>query len=351
IYRANACIEGCTKSTQLVESLKKRLIAEAKFFRAYSYFYLLNIYADVPLITGTDFKVNESKPRVPITEVYNQIIKDLSEAEADLQLSNESSERVRVDKAVVQAFLARVYLYTKNWSDAEIAANNIIDNPNYVLETDLDQAFASSGREAIFRLMPANPGFETPEGFLFVPSNSSTIPKYYISESLLSSFSAEDKRREHWLNKNTVNGTDYYYPYKYKTRRQSQPSSDFTERYNVLRLAETYLIRAEARAQQDKVDDGLEDLNRIRGRAGLQDTTLSGKDELLAAIFNERRLELFAEGAHRWLDMKRTDRIDAIMPAVAVIKGTTWSPEDKLWPIPFYQIQSNPALTQNPGYQ
>ena len=115
----------------------------------------------------------------------------------------------------------------------------------------------------------------------------------------------------------------------------------------VLRLAELYLIRAEARTQQNNFSDAESDLNAIRNRAGLPNTTANDRATLLTAIEQERRIELFAEWGHRWLDLKRTNRADTILNT---FKAPNWQVTDVLFPIPASQIDINGLLTQNPGY-
>jgi starch-binding outer membrane protein, SusD/RagB family len=116
-----------------------------------------------------------------------------------------------------------------------------------------------------------------------------------------------------------------------------------------MRLAEVYLIRAEARAQKEDIAGAQSDLNKIRSRAGLMDTPANDKASLLAAIEQERMVELFTEQGLRWLDLKRTERVDAVLTAV---KGNTWKPTDALYPIPEQQILNDPSMagSQNPGY-
>jgi hypothetical protein len=114
-----------------------------------------------------------------------------------------------------------------------------------------------------------------------------------------------------------------------------------------LRLAEQYLIRGEARAHQNNVQGAQEDLNIIRSRAGLGATTANDESSLLAVIETERQVELFAEWGHRWFDLKRTGRADAVL---SLEKAPNWQSTDRLYPIPFEEIKINPSLTQNPGY-
>jgi len=121
----------------------------------------------------------------------------------------------------------------------------------------------------------------------------------------------------------------------------------------VFRLAEQYLIRAEAKAQQGTDMIGAAaDLNVIRNRAGLANTTASTHDDLLAAVAHERQIELFAEWGHRWFDLKRTGQVDAVMSAVTPQKNPsgTWKTYQQLYPVPQSEISKNPFLKQNAGY-
>jgi hypothetical protein len=110
------------------------------------------------------------------------------------------------------------------------------------------------------------------------------------------------------------------------------------------------LIRAEARAQQGNVSGAAGDLNVIRTRAGLPNTSATNSQGLLSAILLERRFELFTEYGHRWLDLIRTGNANAVMNIVTPQKGGVWETTDELYPIMLTEIQSDPNLTQNPGY-
>jgi starch-binding outer membrane protein, SusD/RagB family len=114
-----------------------------------------------------------------------------------------------------------------------------------------------------------------------------------------------------------------------------------------LRLAEQYLIRAEARAQRENQAGAIDDLNVIRNRAGLLPLAYGlSKADVLLAVEKERKLELFGEGyGHRWIDLSRTNRINAVLSAE---KPATWRATAALWPVPNIEIINNPALTPNP---
>jgi hypothetical protein len=120
-----------------------------------------------------------------------------------------------------------------------------------------------------------------------------------------------------------------------------------TEALAFLRLAEMYLIRAEARAENSDLSNAISDLDVIRSRAGLLTPTDPAitQSDLLDAIARERRLEMFAELGHRWLDLKRTDKANTILK-----DKPNWSTYDQLYPIPFADIQANPSIKQNDGY-
>ena len=120
--------------------------------------------------------------------------------------------------------------------------------------------------------------------------STGTIPAYPITLSLVNSFAANDQRKINWIKSVAVSGNTYYYSYKYKVKT----GAALTEYYTVLRLAEQYLIRAEARTQQNKLVEARSDLNIIRARSGLANSTASSNAELLLAIEQEKRAEFFA---------------------------------------------------------
>jgi hypothetical protein len=166
---------------------------------------------------------------------------------------------------------------------------------------------------------------------------------YAITSTLANAFEAGDQRKEMWLKANLINGENWYYPFKYKAR----VSSPITEYLVVLRLAEVVLIRAEARVQQNNLPGAVDDLNMIRKRAGLGNTSAGNKEEIIQSIEDERQTELFVEWGHRWFDLKRTNHANAVL---GILKAPNWQPSDVWYPIPLQEIQRNPALVQNEGY-
>jgi hypothetical protein len=268
------------------------------------------------------------------------------------------SNRVRPNKYAATALLARTYLYTSKWDSAEIQASNVINNSNvYSLASDLSKVFLASttlytNKESIWQLQVANAGnYCTVEGNTFVPVNNTTTPNYFLIPQLLSAFETGDLRRTNWVGTTipVIGGvaTTYYYPYKFRIPKGS--ANNITEYYMPFRLAEQYLIRAEAKAQLNKLSEAIADLNVIRARANLPSLSNSlSQSQVLAAVAQERRIELFAEMGNRWFDLKRTAQADNVIGA---LKSATWQAYAKLLPIPLLEMQKDPNLVQNPGYQ
>jgi len=344
IYHANSIIEGLNKSTGVTDGVKKQLLGEAKFVRAFCYFNLVNLYGDVPLLLTTDYRVNAIEPRKETGKVYDQIVADLLEAQSLVAAGYVSTDRSRPNQFAVTALLSRVYLYLGKYPEAEAQASAVISNTIYKL-TALSAVFTNTSTEAIWQLAPVSTSINTIEGSLFIPASTTVIPGYVLTNSLYNSFETNDARKTNWVASNTVSGQTYYYPTKYKIRTGAAPYGEYQM---VFRLAEMYLIRAEARAKQNNLSGAQSDINVIRTRSGLGNTPAATQAALLTAIEQERRVELFSEWGHRWFDLKRTGRVDAVIGA---LKGSTfWQSTDALYPITLTDLQSNPFLVQNPGY-
>lgn len=343
IYNANAILEGLSRSTALTPQLSSRLKGEALLIRALYCFYLGSFFGDVPMPKTTDPAVNSTLLRIPVTEVYRQVIADLREARNLLPEAYYTAGRNRPNHWTVAALLARVYLYAQDWQKAEEEASAIIASGLYRLEP-LSKVFLAASNEAIWQLSPVLANVNTGEGNFFIPASGTTKPNYILTASLLQVFDTADKRKQEWLRANTIGGQAFYYPFKYKVRTGSAP---YAEHNMVFRLAELYLIRAEARAHRNDLQGAKSDLDLVRARAGLPPVDATSQTLLLAAIEQERRVELFAEWGHRWFDLVRTQRADAVLGPV---KSPWWQPHDKLYPIAHDDILRNPLLTQNPGY-
>ena len=351
IYNANALIAGVTGNGAISVRFQNQAIAEARFIRAFSYFYLANSFGDVPLVLNTDPNANNTLSRTPVAAVYSQIMADLKFAQATLPADYttiSAGARTRINKWIATAMLARVDLYTGNWADAEAQATTLINNSAlFGLPTDLTRVFTPTSNEAIWQLYNDGNGYTQYASNIF--SQTSKIPTYILSSSLINSFESGDARKTAWTTTVVYSGTTYTYPSKYKNITNGANA----EYYTVLRLAEQYLIRAEARANQSNYSGAATDINTIRARARSISTALPdypaniGKDACFAAIAQENKIEFNCEWGHRWYDLKRTGTVNTVLSAA---KPTFWKSTDALYPIPLTEITYDPNIIQNPGY-
>ncbi|MBC9934079.1 RagB/SusD family nutrient uptake outer membrane protein [Chitinophaga qingshengii] len=357
LYTINASIEGLTRSNSLTPSIKQHLLGEAHFLRAFYFFYLVNLYGDIPLPLTTDYKINTSLPRAPESSVYKQIISDLNTAKTlltdtytDANIISSTGERVRPNYSAAEALLARSQLYTKDYAAAEMSSTEIINKTSLFQLVGLDSVFKKNSKETIWSLQPVVLGYNTLEGATFLLTNSpGTAPNKYfaISSSLQSSFESNDQRFKKWIGKISDSTKTYYFPAKYKIDANNTGINEYCI---VFRLAEQYLIRAECRLEQNNLAGAKDDLNAIRNRAGLPAITTSDVNELRMNIQKERRIELFTEWGHRWFDLKRNRSLDSTMRTAETSKGGIWASYKQLYPIPNSEINKNSKLIQNPGY-
>ncbi len=345
VSNANAAIEGLSKAGKLSPSMQKQLLGEVLFVRALAYFYLTNLFGDVPLALTTDYRVNNTLSRSSKDLVYAQIVADLTEAEKLLSAESPTPvQRIFPGKWAAAALLARTYLYTGNYSGAIQKSGEIINNKDlFTLSDNLMQTFKNTSKEIIWQLKPVVPGQNSTEAVHFIPVTATSATSRSISQDLLDSFAPSDKRKGSWTGSATAGGKQYYYPFKY----QVKTSSPLQEYYVILRLSEQYLIRAEASASNGDLARAGADLNVIRAKSGLAPLEPTDQALLLEAITTERRHEFFAELGHRFLDLKRTGTLDAVMSKLK----QTWSAHAALFPIPDIEITNNPNLLQNEGYQ
>ena len=346
IYAVNAIIEGLANSTGVTPKVKDQLEGEAKFIRAFCHFHLVNLWGDVPIVTNTNYRENALANRMSRSEVYQKIVDDLLEAKDLLEegYSFAGGERARPNKSAASAFLARVYLYLEDWVNAEAESSTVINNSDYGLVMDLNEVFLMNSLESIWQLKSVlNGGINTFDGERFILLAAPT--EVALNEDLVSAFEPGDNRRTNWIGSIT-DGQTFYYPFKYKIKAAGS-TPPITEGLAILRLAEQYLIRAEARVQQGNVAGAQNDLNAVRNRAGIGNTPANDGTSLLTAIEQERRIELFSEGSHRWFDLKRTGRADAVLGPLKA----DWQSTDVFYPIPQSELDKDPNLVpQNPGY-
>lgn len=353
IYMANAAIEGLAASSAISQPVKDQLTGEAKFLRAFCYFYLVNLFGDVPLILSTDWAKTGLVSREPATKVYEQIIADLTASQQLLAADYAfiDGKRNRANKWAATALLSRVHLYMGHWEQAKTASSAVIEQAGlYQLAGELHDVFQINGGESILQLQIINQfPFASQEGQMLIPFDSTSSPAFFLTDVLLNAFEQGDQRRIVWLDSTFFddgNGAkNYFVPFKYTVREGQQ--DNITQGYTLLRLAEQYLIRAEAQLHLQDLTGAIEDINVIRQRAVLPDLSPAlANEQIEVAIAQERRIEFFAEFGHRWLDLKRTGKVTEVLSPLK----PQWTTHAELYPIPYSELLADPNLTQNPGY-
>lgn len=343
IYMCNAALEGLVESNTLTDETKSQLRGETLVIRAFVYFYLVELFGDIPFPTSTDYLENSKLSKLSSSIIYNNIISDLVEAKSLLGTSYVSGERVRANRFVAAALLSRIYLYTEQWDLAVSESSILINNSSISLESDLAVEFLKESTSAILQFKPKYEGGNAEEASTYLFA-SGPPPLVSLSSHLIETFEDGDLRREQWIGEVTNDHEIWYFPNKYKLKTNTGTSREYSI---VLRLSEQYLIRAEARANLGDLMKSLEDLNIIRNRAGLMSSGATTQNDVLDAIYMERYRELFSEYGFRWFDLKRLGLAHEIL---APIKSG-WKPTDIRLPIPENELLMNPNLNpQNPGY-
>ena len=347
VYIANFIMERLPEVSGVPAAQRDQVMGTAHFLRGYAYFIALYTFGGVPEVITTDIETNRNIPRASDADILTLIIDDYNEALG--LVPEEPVNAAFVGEFAVRAAFARLHLYLGNWSDAEQFSTDVIDSELYELETDfsslVEEDFTNEAILEVGYTLADDPGTSTNFGLnnLFV-GRREIIPSNQVVVALDRSESG-DRFSSMTFDLSNLNGTDN----GWSVAKYGTADAD-NNNVVVFRLAEMYLIRAEARAQQDNVtgiNSAQTDINMLRDRANAPTVPSVSKSQMIQLIEEERRYELAFEG-HRWYDLVRTGRASQVMPVFSV----NWRDDFELWPIPQREIQNNPALVgnQNPGY-
>lgn len=337
INRANNVIAKVPQVTDpaLTIALRNSIIGEALAIRGLAYFDLARTFGGVPIILNPTISPADNRgiARATQQQTFEQAIADLDAAEA---LLSETTNRFRVTKRTVWALKSRYYLYQKQYQLAEEFASKLLSSPDYQLLDSYGDFFQNNARgtsESIFEIFYNGTTEVNNHRNQWQPQGNGGTRQWAPNSQLAALLHDQATGgNRHVLVKfdaqNRIYGDLYY----------RQPGSDPSY---IFRVAEAYLIRAEARAQLDDLAGAYEDLNAVRLRAGLAPLEPSIKDSLLLAVENERRLE-FALESDRWFDLVRTGRAGEVLNISESFRY--------LMPIPIDQLLADDALVQNPGY-
>ena len=350
------CYSIINASNTVIENIDKvkdpdkqaRMIGEANFLRSLAYFDLVRFFAK-PYVSGQansqlgvvirpnaiyDFNADLSKERSTVDEVYKVIIDGLNLAYTNLPEENS----FYADKYAARALLARVYLQQGNYAGARDAANDVIENSGHSLSQTYAGAFnhETDKEEDVFAIqITKQTGVNDAVTFYASEGNGGRGGDFTIRDAYLNKFSDPDDRAVfNYINED--NGRLL--------------TSKFTDQFGnvgIIRLAEMYLIRAEAnlRAGTALGNTPLDDINIIRARAHADDLTTVTIDDILL----ERELELGMEGflIH---DIRRTKRSIDISTNGDGSDILLFDADELVFPIPLSETDANKKITQNPGY-
>lgn len=344
INRANFVISKvpALSETAITKADKNQILGEAYFIRALSYFDLAKTYGGVPLVLepATAPTSHQGTKRSTKAQTYEQVLSDLNKAE---ELLTTTLNRNRANKFTVYALKARLYLYTEKWELAEENASKTIQSTNFSLVKPYANFFTGRNTtESIFEI-----AFSTSDKSSFYTNWSSPaqggrhdyIPaREFVGLILDPKLGGARKSLLFQTPQGIYDLTQY--------SKQDGTSSIF-----ILRIAEQYLIRAEARAKKSNPDlqGAVADLNTIKARADVPTLTFSNtltKENILLSIEDERRFELGFEG-HRFADIVRTGRAAEVF---GKINPNLKNPNFWIFAIPRTEIIQDPDLEQNPGY-
>ena len=381
IYRANVVLEK-VPGIEMDAKLKARIIAEARFIRAWNFYNLVTMFGGVPKADHVLAPSEYNLPRASAEEIWNLVESDLDQAIPDLWLRSEyaAADLGRITKGAAQALLVKTCLWRKNYAKARLNAEAIIASNEYTLTpeyADIFTKFGENNAESVFEIQymnasggnwgknNANEGsftnvFQRARG-QFAGYGFNIPTQNFVNEFFKEGF--EDPRLKSTVfregepmgdrgifTRDATGGQPHlYYPKKYFNNKSEDapfgdPNPNGGSNDRVIRYSDVLLMHAEAAFQAGDENAARTSLNQVRRRVKIPDITATG-NELLKAIYRERRLELGLE-AHRFFDLIRTGQAPDVLGIYGFKTGI-----HELFPIPESQIQAtNGALTQNPGY-
>jgi hypothetical protein len=370
------------------------IMAEALFWRAWAYNYLMKVFGDVPLVKGGE-DMSNGLARTPKADVLEFIISELKNAESLLPPSRPAPEYGRPTCWAVKSLLSNVYLNQKDWANASKYAKDIIDNGGFELMDYYHDVFGIDENKEVIQVLVCVGEYYRGNNFDALSLESGLVRALKITGysasngfgmtvPFFNSFDPKDMRREDF-NPDTqkgimihgyitdINGESLYknamgepitaeeslyrvvtmkYPVEVNPVRGEWMASDHV----LMRLAEVYLAYAEAQNELDNFGEALTYINRIRKRAGLENLSSSlTKEQIRDAVLDERGWELYFEG-YRRDDLIRHGKLMEKARTVweYYLPGDPWTYENdtfrNLFPIPASAMIRNPLLVQNPGY-
>lgn len=391
IGRANQILQKVPAMEALSEDTKKVLVAEAKFLRAYYYFWLVTGFENVPLVTTFSGDLKDLFPsQVASTDVWAQIETDLSEAEGGLLLSHSSAWKGRATKGAAKSLLGKVYLFQEKWAMAEakfaeVTAMGYSLLPNYA---DNFNGSSENGNESIFEIQfsgDRSNGNDERQVFNFQVSPYAFggwelfYPSQWLVDEMKTDLAANGKPSERVYESIFFDDTDsemynmdagaeqsyssvsssLNHPKYFKKYSKNADESFYNgTNLSVIRYADVLLMYAEALNENGKTALAINQVNIVRSRGGAVDLVGMSKSALRDQIrHHERPVELAMEYGIRWFDLYRWQRGSTATESIKTTLGNHSKPfstnfQDKhiVFPIPLQEININANLNQNTGW-
>jgi hypothetical protein len=406
IFRANSVLENVSADNVADEATRNAFLGQAYFMRAFSHWYLVNLFGNVPLVTNTpktteDFFPSQSSPDA----VWTQIVADLEQAESLLPASWGGDDLGRPTSGSAAALLGKSHLYQGNWAEAEAAFMRVVSSGNYSLlpAASYHENFDESNEnndENVFSLQYQGieafawgvdiAGVGTMGNFHidYAPPEKSPDQSHFVNSWVKDLFEAngETVRRDQTLAYDYPGATGYGgvdfltdFAGDIAVAQADGMEAIFTKKYagmdigtrdqvdflgtnvgtnwRIIRYADVLLMLAEAMNEQGNTAGAETYINQVRTRANV--TNVSGLDQagMRQAIIDERVLELTGEG-HRFFDLVRWGLADDYMGATSLhgdhpksLSGGVFQEgkHELIW-IPQSELDANPNLVQNPNY-
>lgn len=375
ITRSNLVISRLEKAAtgEVSTEMKKRLSGEAKFLRGFGYFNLARMFGGVPLIT---IEQSASSPtdvaQAPVEQVLQQVIKDFTEAAADLPAKYDNANVGRATKGAALGYLAYAQMHLKDWAKAAKASEDLVALGTYNLVPDYKKSFSvdnENNEETVFEVQyrdsqlgwgPSRNGHYLPQnqaprgiGEEFAPYGGwgNQLP----TEQVVKAFEPGDKRRQAQI---LVEGDPAYFGFKMEKKWTTTgftyakwwqgPDKNDHSKINLkqLRFAEVLLNYAEILNESGRTAEAYPHINRVRARAGLAAKTAGTKAKCMDDIMQERRVETLCE-YNQWYQLTRTGRAADFLKKEY---NRDLKPNQLVFPIPQAELDVNKALKQNPGY-
>jgi hypothetical protein len=363
VNRANQVITN-VPNISMDATLRNRLVAEAKMLRAYFYFNLVRIYGGVPIFDGLPADGIYTKPRNSAAEVYAFIAKDLTEAAAVLPQTYSAADKGRVTKGGALGLLSKVYLYMKDYQKAYDTSNQVIAM-GYSLDPDFNHLFRPAGEfgtESVFEVncdcssqfggsqYAEVQGVRNQFGWgFFTPTTAleNAFEQGDIRKELSILREGEITPEGDLIQKGDPQAGNMWNQKVYVPKALNNNACGYGSIQNIriLRFADILLINAEAANELGNTSAAVLNINKVRNRANLGNTTASTQAALRTAIWQERRVELAME-MDRFPDLVRTGQAATFLGPKGFVVG-----KNELFPIPLDAMnQSNGLFVQNPGY-